>query len=211
MSNFDKKFLDLIKNIPRTPGVYYFYDKNGKLLYIGKAASLRTRVGSYFQKTTPSETTPFPSLSRRGNMEPPPLQGGARGGKTAALVEKIADIKYKETDSVLEALILEANEIKKYLPPYNIRAKDDKTFVNIIITDEEFPRVLVTRPTEDLGIKVKKIYGPYTSAKSAREALKIIRKVIPYHSRGERSENKCLDFHLGLCPGPNAGAISRDD
>lgn len=181
-----RKLKEKLNKLPKKPGVYYFYDKNGKLLYIGKAASLRIRVGSYFKKNI-------------------------QDNKTQALAEWIDDIKFKETDSVLEALILEALEIKKYLPPYNIRAKDDKTFVNIIITDEEFPRVLVARPTEDVGVKIKKTYGPYTSAKSAREALKIIRKIIPFHSRKEHSEGKCLDFHLGLCPGPYAQAITKED
>lgn len=175
-----------IKDLPAVPGVYYFYGKNGKLLYIGKAASLKSRVSSYFQKTI-------------------------HDNKTQALVEAIEDMKYRKTDSVLEALILEANEIKKYLPPYNIRAKDDKTFVNIVITKEEFPRVLVSRPTEDLKVEIKKTYGPYTSAKSARNALKILRKIFPFHARSEHSEKKCLDFHLGLCPGPYNGLISKKD
>lgn len=175
-----------LNKLPKTPGVYYFYDKDGGLLYIGKAVSLRTRVGSYFQKNI-------------------------YDNKTQALVELINDVKYKETDSVLEALILEALEIKKHLPPYNIRAKDDKTFVNIVITGEEFPRILVARPTENLGVKIKKTYGPYTSARSAREALKIIRKIIPFHSRKEHNEVKCLDFHLGLCPGPYEGMITKEN
>ncbi|MFH0854454.1 MAG: UvrB/UvrC motif-containing protein, partial [bacterium] len=177
-----------IKELPKEPGVYYFYDAHRELLYIGKAASLRARVGSYFHKTT---------------------YGG--NGKTGVLVNRIADVKIRKTDSVLEALILEANEIKKYLPPFNVRAKDDKTFVNIVITKEEFPRVLVMRPTEKLDYEVKKAYGPYTSAKSAREAIKILKKIFPFHSSKEKSEKKCLDFHIGLCPGPYIGAITKED
>ncbi|MFH1030603.1 MAG: UvrB/UvrC motif-containing protein [bacterium] len=183
-----------IKDLPQSPGVYYFYDETGKLLYIGKAASLRARVGSYFSLTSPNL-----SFARRGH------------GKTQMLVNKIADVKIKETDSVLEALILEANEIKKYLPPFNVRAKDDKTFVNIIITKEEFPRVLVARPTEKMDVSIKKTYGPYTSAKSAREAIKILKKIFPFHSSKEKSEKKCLDFHIGLCPGPYICAITKED
>jgi len=182
-----KSLKQKLNKLPKTPGVYYFYDKKGELLYIGKASSLKSRVGSYFLKIS------------------------QYAGKTQVLVEKIADIKIKKTDSVLEALILEANEIKKYLPPYNIRAKDDKTFVDIVITKEEFSRVLIVRPTEDLKYEIKKVYGPYTSAKSAREAIKILRKIFPFHSRNEKSEKKCLDFHIGLCPGPYVGAISKKD
>ncbi len=150
------RLVEKLKDLPRTSGVYYFYDKSGKLLYIGKAAVLRTRVGSYFK-------TPLAPLCERGKYN----------DKTEALVDKIFDIKIKETDSVLEALILEASEIKKYQPPYNRQSKDDKSFVNIIVTKEEFPRVLVARPTEKNDFVIKKTYGPYASAKSAREVLKI--------------------------------------
>src|SRR4030042_3170223 len=140
-----KNLKNKIQQLPKEPGVYYFYDKDGKLLYIGKAASLRARVGSYFFVT---------SLSRDGACPGSTRTGGS--AKTQMLVNKIADVKIKKTDSVLEALILEANEIKKFQPLYNVRAKDDKSFCNIVITEEEFPRVLVSRPPDKMDVKIKK-------------------------------------------------------
>lgn len=179
------KLSNILKRLPKTPGVYYFFDKKERLLYIGKATSLKNRVASYFQKISDA--------------------------KIQSLASQIANIKIRKTDSVLEALVIEANEIKKRQPPYNIRSKDDKSFVNIIITKEDFPRVLVVRPTEKINTKIKKSYGPYVSAKSARIALKIIRKIFPFHSLAEKSEKNCFYFHLGLCPGPYGGRIDKEN
>src|SRR4030042_4070700 len=112
-----------ISEFSKSPGVYEFRDKKGKILYIGKATSLRDRVGSYFRSQSSTLGAP----------------------KVELLVPRIADIKIHETDSVLEALILEANLIKKFQPKYNIEGKDDKSFAQVVITEEEFPRVLVDR------------------------------------------------------------------
>lgn len=177
---------NLIQSLPNSPGIYKFYNKNNRLIYIGKATSLRDRVRSYFN--------------------------GNHDGKTKILVSQIKKIKFEETETVLEALILEANLIKKNQPKYNIKEKDDKSFSYFLITkNEEFPRVLIVRKT-DLGkFPAKKIYGPYTSKKQMEIALKIMRKIFPFHSNKQKTEKGCLDFELGKCPGPYEGAISKKD
>lgn len=177
-----------IKKISSNPGVYVFKDKSGKILYIGKATNLKNRVSSYFS----------------GKIENRPVQ------YAISQIEKIETI---ETDSVLEALILESNLIKKHQPKYNIDLKDDKSFSYAVITKENFPRVLILRKTELNGNKniTKYLFGPYTSKKQLETALKIIRKIFPYHSNKQQTEKGCLDFQIGLCPGPYTGAISRVD
>ncbi len=120
-----------------------------------------------------------------------------------------------ETDSVLEALLLEAELIKQHQPKYNIEGKDDKSFSYFIITHEKFPKVLIMHKT-DFGkekfqidiYKKGKIFGPYTSCDQMRIALKIIRKIFPFHNRNEKSEKGCLSYQIGLCPGPYDGAIT---
>jgi excinuclease ABC subunit C len=146
----------LYKNLPDTPGVYLMRDKKGTLLYVGKAGNLRRRVSSYFLRP--------------------------HDRRIEQLVARIAKIDHQETDTAIEALILEAELIKKHEPPFNIREKDDKSFLYVEITKEPFPRVLLTRG-RDLGkenYKVAKKYGPFTSASSLRAALKIIRRIFPY-------------------------------
>jgi excinuclease ABC subunit C len=213
--NYDLRIKNKISNLPKSPGVYEFRDKQGKILYIGKATSLKDRVGSYFLKNAHLD---------RPNVEP--------------MVSQIADIKIHETDSVLEALILESNLIKKHQPKYNVMAKDDKSFAYVIITKEKFPRVLIVRETDlykaqkskrktqnhNSKLKTKekipntkyqilytKFYGPYTSKKQLEIALKLIRKIFPYHSAKQVSRNCCFDHQIGLCPGPYSGVISKKD
>jgi excinuclease ABC subunit C len=139
-------------NIPTGPGSYQYYDKTGKIIYIGKAANLRARVLSYWRQSA---------------------------GHTAAkekMVMKIAEIKWIETETEIEALLLEANLVKKYQPEYNVMLRDDKRFIYIKITADEFPRVLLTRTIDKGG----RYFGPFTSATAVRETLKIIRRVWPY-------------------------------
>ena len=178
-----------IKNIPKSPGVYEFRDKQGKILYIGKATSLKDRVGSYFRDQSLALGAP----------------------KAKLLVAQIADIKIHETDSVLEALILEANLIKKHQPKYNVREKDDKSFGYFVITKDEFPRVLTVFKTQLGKYQAKSIYGPYMSKHQMETALKLIRRIFPFHSIKAKTEKGCLDFQIGRCPGPYAGAISKKD
>lgn len=187
-----------LKNLSQNPGVYIFKDASGQILYIGKATNLKSRVSSYF------------SSSRK---EDRPVM---------AVLDKISKIETRGAESVLEALILEANLIKKNKPPYNVDLKDDKSFSYVVITKEDFPRVLITRESDldekNKQLKIKKSelkisasYGPYVSKKQLEIALKIIRKIFPYHSWKEKSEKGCLDFQIGLCPGPYADAISKAD
>jgi len=181
-----------ISSLPKSPGVYKFYDARNKLIYIGKATSLRDRVRSYFVRRSFGE--------------------GEYTTKTEILVSQIKKIKFEKTETVLEALILESNLIKKNQPKYNINAKDDKSFSYFLITkNENFPRVLIIRKTDLAKYPAKKIYGPYTSKSQMETALKIIRRIFSFHSRKQSTEKGCLDFQLGRCPGPYAGKISKKD
>lgn len=168
--------------------MYEFLNKQGKILYIGKATSLKDRVGSYFLKNAHLD---------RPNIEPMVLQ--------------IADLKVHETDSVLEALILESNLIKKHQPKYNVMAKDDKSFGYFVVTKEKFPRVIILWKTELGKVGAKKIYGPYLSKYQMNIALKLIRRIFPFHSNKQPTERGCLDFQIGKCPGPHSGSISQRD
>jgi len=217
-----------ISKLPQNPGVYFFRDKKEHILYIGKATNLRARVNSYF------------SLSQNPTPTLPLVRGEGFGRPIEVMIHQVADIKTIETESVLEALILESNLIKKYQPKYNVKEKDDKSFVHAAITKEKFPRIVILRKTdlenkyvipslsrnpirkkqEDPStplrsvrddIKIRQIFGPYTSKKQLEIALKIIRKIFPYHSNSQKTEKGCLDFQLGRCPGPYAGAITRED
>lgn len=191
-----------LEKLPFSPGVYFLKDEQGKVLYIGKAGSLKDRVGSYFQKKEFFER---------------PIEW---------VLEKVARIDFVITDSVLEAFFLEQELIKKHHPLYNVIGKDDKSFCYVIITREKFSRVLVGRKTDlkenvkkekniqksSLQYKsylVKKLYGPYSSRKALEEALKILRKIFPFHSVAKNSEDRCFDFQLGLCPGPYLDKISQ--
>jgi len=127
------------------------------------------------------------------------------------MMTDVAEVKIQETDSVLEALILEANLIKKHQPKYNVMSKDDKSFGYFVITKEEFPRVLTVFKTQLGKFEAKSVYGPYPSKHQMEIALKLIRRIFPFHSVSQHSEKYCLDFQLGRCPGPWADAISRAD
>lgn len=203
----------LHNELPDSPGVYFYYDATGKLLYIGKATSLKKRVGSYFVK--------------------------AHDARIADLVKNIARIDYLQVPTVIEALVLEANQIKKHQPPYNVMQRDDKSFLFLCITNEDFPRPVLLRglDLEKLGIKpfsrtlslaAKKrflaVYGPYISGRSLRTALDLIRKSIPWSTcvapttpspssgrRGGAQPRPCFDAQIGRCPGVCVGAISKSD
>ncbi len=208
-------------SLPETPGVYFFLDHEGTLLYIGKATSLRDRVRSYFVQDLLV----------------------TRGPKIRLMLERIATIAYRETESVLEALILETNLIKAEQPPYNTDAKDNKSFNHIVITKEEFPRVLIVRGRDIEQKKftdpVKYLFGPFPQGGALREALKIVRKLFPFRdkclpwdnqqktiskkqsrkegqsftrrdSQAKRGDSgvACFNAQLGLCPGVCAGKVT---
>lgn len=181
--------------LPKRPGVYIFQDKDGGILYVGKAIDLYHRVASYFS----------------GQTDNP---------KTAALIEKIANCETVEVLSEIEALILEANLIKKYLPPFNIRLTDDKDYLYIKVTNEFFPRILTARKTE-LQDAVE-YFGPFPSSMAVRSTLKKLRRVFPWcahppkigpSGKSEKSQigRPCFYYHLGLCPGPCGGKIGQKE
>ena len=190
------KMADLKKlNMPDTPGVYFFLGSpkrgegsySGKdLLYIGKATSLRDRVKSYFSKDL-IET---------------------RGPLIVDMVFKASAIKWQETDSVLEALILESNLIKKFQPYYNTKEKDDKSWNYVCITDEIFPKVLIIRGKDidfqnmiSKNQKIEAFFGPYTSGMQLKEALKIVRRIFPFvDASSAKKDNYTFYRQLGLTP-----------
>lgn len=189
MANIKEK----IKKFPKTPGVYLMKDAAGKIIYIGKATSLRDRVKSYFDR---------PHDRRLEN-----------------LVAEIAKIDFQKTPTVIEALILEANLIKKYLPKYNIKEKDDRSFLYVVFTREKFPRIILLRGLElarmspaEKKKQIAKLFGPYTSASSLRAALDILRRrIFPFRDCTVMPKRPCLYYHLKQCPGPCADLISQKD
>jgi len=186
--------------LPGFPGVYFFLDNAQEMLYIGKATSLRDRVKSYFSQDI---------------ME-------TRGPKIAFMLGRIARIAYRQTDSVLEALLLETKLIKECQPPYNTDQKDDKSYNDVVITDERFPRVLIVRGRDRTQGKfvdpVQHSFGPFPSGGGLREAMRIIRKLFPFRDtcvpydasdRDRKMKAKpCFSAQIGLCPGVCTGEIS---
>jgi excinuclease ABC subunit C len=178
-----------LKALPAKPGVYLFKDKEGKVIYVGKAANLSNRVKSYFG--APS------SLSN----------------KVQRLVAKIQDFEFLVTNSEQEALILECNMIKKYTPRYNVRLKDNKTFPYLKIDiNEDWPSVYITRRVQKDGARY---FGPFASASSVRKTLRLIKKIFPFRSCRKRIEGKdkrpCLDYYIGRCLGPCIGAVEKQE
>lgn len=181
-----------IKTLPSLPGVYQYYDKNGTILYVGKAKNLKKRVSSYFNKTHEI-------------------------AKTNVLVKKIATIEHIVVDTETDALLLENNLIKKYQPRYNVMLKDDKTYPWICIKKERFPRIFLTRNVIKDG---SEYFGPYPSVKMAKALLDLIKELYQLRSCSyDLSEknieikkyNICLDFHIGNCKGPCEGLQSEMD
>jgi excinuclease ABC subunit C len=179
-----------LDSLPASPGVYQFKNADGKIIYVGKAQSLRSRVRQYFQKSRASDA------------------------KLDALVSKVADVELIVTDSEVEALILEANLIKKLKPRYNVLLKDDKSYPYIVITSEPFPRVFVTRRVIKDG---SRYFGPYTDVKTMRFALKTVRDIFMIRSCNfdltpetvaRRKFKICLDYHIRKCEGPCEGFVS---
>jgi excinuclease ABC subunit C len=180
----DKVLAAKIKSLPLTSGVYVMKDAGGKIIYIGKAVSLRKRVQSYFRKQ--------PTMS-----------------KTDQLVLEIHDIETINTQSEAEALILEASLVKQHMPKYNFDLRDDKSYPLIEVTGEEFPRIQVVRPR--VRNSTSRYFGPYTDATLIREALTIIRKIFHYRTCDPFPKKECLDYHIGLCEAPCIGKITRKD
>jgi excinuclease ABC subunit C len=173
-----------INMLPTTSGVYLMKDAEDKVIYIGKAVSIRKRVQSYFNKT--------------------------HNNKTDWLIKDIADIECIPTSSEAEALILEASLIKEHFPKFNIDLRDDKSYPLIEITGESFPRIGVERPHQK--DPKHEYYGPYVNAKLTRDALTLIRKIFHYRScNNPMPKKECLDFHMGLCDAPCIGKITQKE
>lgn len=171
-----------LKEIPQNPGVYLFKDKEGTIIYVGKALSLRDRVRSYF-------------------LEQASL-------KSRQLVNSVSDFSFIEVPSEVEALILEANLINKHLPCFNISLKDDKSFLYIGISREKFPRVQAYRKNEN-KIKFQDKFGPFPSSQTVRNVLKILRKIFPYCTQSPSSKRPCFYSHIALC-NPCPGQIRKE-
>jgi len=181
-----------LSTLPENPGVYQFYDDEDKILYVGKAKNLKKRVSSYFNKNHDT-------------------------GKTRVLVKKIKSIKHIIVPTESDALLLENNLIKKYRPRYNVLLKDDKSYPWICIKNERFPRIFPTRRHIKDG---SEYYGPYTSMKTVRTLLDLIKSVYPlrtcsYDLSKEKIETgkykRCLEYHLGNCNGPCEGLQSAEE
>jgi excinuclease ABC subunit C len=178
-----------LKTLPTKPGVYLFKDNQGKVIYVGKAASLRNRLRAYF--------------SPGANLSP----------KLERLIASISDFETIVTDSEQEALILECNLIKKYRPTYNVRLKDDKTFPYLRIDlKNDWPGIRVTRRFHKNG---DRYFGPFASAGSLRQTLRLIKKIFPFRSCTKTITGKdtkpCLEYHINQCLGPCIGAVSKED
>ena len=183
----------ILKSLPSNPGVYQYFDKDGKIIYIGKAKNLKKRVLSYFNK----------------NASLP--------GKVRVLVAKIADIRWIAVESESDALLLENNMIKEYLPRYNIMLKDDKTYPWICIKNEPFPRVF---PTRNLIKDGSEYFGPYASVKLMNTLLDLIRQLYPLRNCNLNLTQQnikagkfkiCLEYHIGNCLGPCEGHQSEEE
>jgi len=192
-SNLFDNLLDMgieekVEGLPSSPGVYLMRGNAGEVLYIGKAKDLRARGRSYLQKASVGRYT------------------------IQFLLSKVADIDYIVTDNEKEALILEDTLLKRYKPRYNIRLKDDKTYVSIKLTvQEDFPRISITRKTPGDG---SLYFGPYASAQKARETLRFLRRIFPLCTCSlaefRARVRPCLDYQMGICSAPCVGLISKE-
>lgn len=177
----------ILKTVPKKPGIYFWLDQKGEVLYVGRATSLKSRLSQYFQK----------------NLDP----------RIAEMVTQAEAIKYEATDSLLEAIILEAKNIKKYWPKYNIVDRDDRSFLYIVIPKTTFPKPLIVRGTDlkKFPSGRAKVFGPYQSFHLLQTALRLIRRLFPYGTCTPHSGRACFDYQIGLCPGACLGVISAKD
>jgi len=181
--------VEQLKQLPPSPGVYLMKDAKGNILYVGKAANLHQRVRSYFsagQKLSP---------------------------KLERMVARVDDLDFFVTNSEQEALILELNLIKRHRPGYNVRLKDDKTFPYLKIDiNEDWPRVYITRRLEEDG---GRYFGPFASAKSVRQTLKVLKGIFPFRSCRKpitgTDQRPCLEYHIHHCLGPCIGVVSQEE
>jgi excinuclease ABC subunit C len=183
---------DFVSLLPSNPGVYLFYDKDNRVIYVGKAKNLKNRLSSYF---------------RNSNL----------GAKTKLMVSRAVNLNYIVVNTESEALLLENTLIKKFKPRYNILLKDDKTYPWIVIRKENFPRVMLTRKVVQDG---SEYFGPFTSVYMVRNLLELIKQLYPLRTCNlDLNPDKiksgfykpCLDYHIGICKGPCIGEQSFDE
>ena len=178
-----------LKKLPDCPGVYMHKDKLGQIIYVGKAISLKNRVRQYFQSAAKSNP------------------------KVRAMVSNIAEFEYITCSTEMEALILECNLIKKYMPKYNVLLRDDKTYPYIVVTTtEDFPRVLKTRIIAKDG---NRYFGPYSDARAVNQIVELLSNIyslkrcsakeFPLHFR------PCLNYHINQCKGVCVGKVSKEE
>ena len=181
-----------LKDLPNKPGVYQFIDKNGMMIYVGKAKNLKNRVRTYFHSSVNSP-------------------------KTLAMVNKVEDLQMIVTDSEVEALVLENNLIKEFKPRYNVNLKDDKTFPYIRVTNEPYPQIFPTRQVINDG---SKYFGPYTDVKNMKASLRMINQIFKIRSCkyfiddetiAKKKIKVCLDYHIKKCDGPCEGLVTEQD
>ena len=171
---------DKIKTVPNLPGSYQFKNKDGVIIYVGKAKNLKKRLASYFT--------------------------GSHDEKTSRLVLNITDFEYIVTHTELDALLLELNLIKKFNPRYNILLTDDKTYPYIEITNEKNPKLIVTR---NISKKSKNFFGPYPNVSAARETVKLLNNVYPLRKCVKLPKQECLYYHMGQCLAPCIKQVSK--
>ena len=177
------KLKEKLATLPKTPGVYFHKNAEGQIIYVGKAAVLRNRVRQYFQESRFRDT------------------------KTDLLVSEIDDVDWIEVDSEVDALFLEAEMVRRYLPRYNILLRDDKSSCYIRMSfKDKAPLVSVTRRPYDDGAEY---YGPFLQSGPVRKALRYLRKAFPYSTHTTLPSRACLDYHIGLCPGPETEEYDR--
>ena len=178
---------ETIKLVPEQPGCYLYYDKDGEIIYVGKAKNLKRRVYSYFHK-------------QHDNV------------KTSVLVSQIEKLEYIITDSEVEALILESHLIKKHKPKYNILLKDDKKYPYFLITDEDFPRIQIVRK-KNLNPDKGRFYGPYTDVGAMYATLDFLKRLFPLKQckTPKFSNRPCLYYHIGKCLAPCQGKVTPEE
>lgn len=170
--------------LPNKPGCYLMKDKNGIIIYVGKAKNLKNRVNSYFKSS--------------------------HTGKTKVLVSNIVDFEYIITNSELEALLLEINLIKKHNPKYNVLLKDDKSYPYIELTNEKYPRLIIVRPSK-LKRKNAKLFGPYPNVGAARKTIELLNRLYPLRKCSNIGKKECLYYHIGECLGYCINNVNEKD
>lgn len=174
-----------LKEVPKTPGVYFWRNKKGEVLYVGRAVNLKNRLTQYFQN----------------NIEP----------RIAEMVEQAAGFSFIRCESLLEAIIIEAANIKKYWPKYNVVDRDDRSFIYVAINEKaKYPKPIIIRGRElnKFPSDNYKVFGPYQAFSLINTALRLLRRVFPYSTCTPHSGRPCFDYQIGVCPGACVDAIS---